>query len=83
MGRGVQSGYRHKITQIRYKGLIRTKKTTKSKEKDWKTEENLRYKGTLVSPSMFLSLCSDCRSLTFLVHPRVSQGWIWTCRTRF
>ena len=52
-GADLQSSYRHKITQVRYKGLKRTKKTKKFKEKQMKTKENLRYQGTQVSPSMF------------------------------
>ena len=58
----LQSGYRHKDTQIRYKGLKRTRKSKKNKETQQKTNENLRYQGTLVSPGMFLSVCLDCTS---------------------
>ena len=57
----IQSDYRHKITQIRYRGLKRTKKPKENKQNQRKTKQNLRYQGTLVSPSMFLSVCSDCR----------------------
>ena len=37
---GIQSGYRHKDAQIRYKGLKRTKKPTEIQRKRRKNDEN-------------------------------------------
>ena len=57
-------GYCQQITQTRYKGLTSTKKTKGDIEKQKRTNGNLRDQGTLVSPSMFLSVYSACLSHT-------------------
>ena len=60
-GAGGKNNDNQSKTSEKQRKTLKTK--GQPKENQRKTKENLRYRGTLVSPSVFMSLCSDCKSL--------------------